>query len=163
MIRANLTQNIREYDVELSGVKKRFALVVSRFNEQVTESLLHGALFKLRALGVAEEDITIIRVPGAFEIPGVCKRLIQGEAFDAIITLGAVIRGETSHYDAVVSSVTSGIASLSLEGKIPVLFGVLTTDTVEQAMNRAGLKSGNKGSEVAENAVELANLYAKLK
>ena len=149
-----------EIRTNLSGKGKRFAIVVSRFNELVTESLLQGAVHKLLALGVQESDITVARVPGAFEIPGVAARFVHSEKVDAVLTLGAVIRGETSHYDAVVNAVTSGVSHLASEGKIPVLFGVLTTDTVEQALNRAGLKAGNKGAEIAEGAVELIHLYA---
>ncbi len=152
-----------EFEKNLSGTNKRVAIVVAEFNEMVTEALLRGALDRLKALGVSSENIAVAKVPGAFEIPGVCRRLVETSSYDAVIALGAVIRGETSHYDAVVNAVSSGIASLSAEGKVPVLFGVLTTDTVEQALNRAGLKAGNKGADVAQSAIQLANLYQKIK
>lgn len=153
----------KEFEQDLSGKGKKIAIVVAEFNEMVTDALLRGAENRLLALGVLAEDIHVAKVPGAFEIPGVCRRMVETGAYDAVIALGAVIRGETSHYDAVVNGVTSGIASLASEGKVPVLFGVLTTDTVEQALNRAGLKAGNKGADVAQSAVLLANLYSKIK
>lgn len=153
----------KEFEKKLSGNGKRIAIVVAEFNEMVTDALLRGAVDRLEALGVSSENIFVAKVPGAFEIPGVCRRLADTGSYDAIIALGAVIRGETSHYDAVVNGVTSGIASLASEGKIPVLFGVLTTDTVEQALNRAGLKAGNKGADVAQSAIQLANLYSQIK
>lgn len=154
---------MQEFETSLNGAGQKIAIVVSKFNEFVTGALLSGAVSKLKALGVAEADIVVARVPGAFEIPGVCRRFVASGSVDAVLALGAVIRGETSHYDAVVNAVTSGVASAAAEGKIPVLFGVVTTDNVEQALNRAGLKSGNKGADVAESAVELVNLYRKIK
>lgn len=152
-----------EFETNLSGEGKRIAIVVAEFNEMVTNGLLRGAKARLCALGVQKKDISIAKVPGAFEIPGVARRLVDTGSYDAVIALGAVIRGETSHYDAVVNGVTSGIAALSAEGKVPVLFGILTTDTVEQALNRAGLKAGNKGADVAQAAIQLANLYKMIK
>lgn len=152
-----------EFETNLSGEGKRIAIVVAEFNEMVTDGLLRGAKARLCALGVQQKDISIAKVPGAFEIPGVARRLVDTGSYDAVIALGAVIRGETSHYDAVVNGVTSGIAALSAEGKVPVLFGILTTDTVEQALNRAGLKAGNKGADVAQAAIQLANLYKMIK
>lgn len=154
---------MQEFETSLNGAGQKIAIVVSKFNEFVTGALLSGAVSKLKALGVAEADIVVARVPGAFEIPGVCRRFVVSGSVDAVLALGAVIRGETSHYDAVVDAVTSGVAAAAAEGKIPVLFGVVTTDNVEQALNRAGLKSGNKGADVAESAVELVNLYRKIK
>ncbi len=155
--------NMAQYiENKLNGNGKRVAIAVAQFNELVTEGLLRGALSRLKALGVADDSITVAYVPGSFELPGVCRRFVDSKQYDAVLALGAVIRGETSHYEAVVQAVTSGIASLAAEGHIPVLFGVLTTDTVEQAMNRAGLKSGNKGADVAESAVSLMDLYSKI-
>lgn len=154
---------MQEFETNLSGVGHKVAIVVSQFNEFVTNALLDGAVARLKALGVNEADIKVARVPGAFEIPGVCRKFVESGSVDAVLALGAVIRGETSHYDAVVNAVTSGVASVAAEGKIPVLFGVITTDNVEQALNRAGLKSGNKGADVAESAVQLVNLYRKIK
>ncbi|MCL2100987.1 MAG: 6,7-dimethyl-8-ribityllumazine synthase [Fibromonadales bacterium] len=146
----------------LDGRGLKIAIAVSRFNETVTKSLLEGALAQLKRIAVSENDIDIAWVPGAFELPGVAARLAESGKFDAVVVLGAVIRGATSHYDYVCSGVTSGIANLASKGKIPVIFGVLTTDTVEQALDRAGLKCGNKGADAAIAAVEMANLYKRI-
>ncbi|MCL2284407.1 MAG: 6,7-dimethyl-8-ribityllumazine synthase [Fibromonadales bacterium] len=146
----------------LDGQNLKIAIVVSRFNETVTKSLLEGALSQLKKCAVSEGDITVAWVPGAFELPGLAARFARSEKFDAIIVLGAVIRGATPHFDHVSNAVNSGIAHLAREGKIPVIFGVLTTDTVEQAMDRAGLKCGNKGTDAALAAVEMANLYKRI-
>jgi 6,7-dimethyl-8-ribityllumazine synthase len=146
----------------LDGKGLRIAIAVARFNETVTESLLNGALGMLGRMGVASSDVTVARVPGAFELTGVANRFVRSEKFDAVIVLGAVIRGETPHFDQVVGASTSGTATLAAQSPIPVIFGVLTTDNVEQAMNRAGLKSGNKGAEAAQTAIEMANLYRLL-
>lgn len=154
---------MNEVHVLLDGKQLKIGIVVSRFNSLITDSLLSGAFRELQALGVAVKDISVVGVPGAFEIPGVVQLLHDSGKYDALIALGAVIRGETPHFDVVVNGVTSGVASIAASGKIPVIFGVLTTDTVDQAMNRAGLKSGNKGSECAAAAVEMAQLYKKLK
>ncbi|MDR1759261.1 MAG: 6,7-dimethyl-8-ribityllumazine synthase [Fibrobacter sp.] len=154
---------INEVKVVLNGKDLKIGIVVSRFNSIVTESLLSGAVSQLEVLSVASKNITVVRVPGAFEIPGVLKVLHDSGKYDALIALGAVIRGETPHFDVVVNGVTSGTAAIAGLGKIPVAFGVLTTDTVDQAMNRAGLKCGNKGAECAAAAVEMAELYRKLK
>lgn len=158
-----MNREVEEIEVSLCGKEARVAIVVSRFNETITEALLNGALYKLKVLGVSSKTITVVRVPGAFEIPGTCRQLIQSKKYDAILTLGAVIRGETPHFDVVVNAVASGVASLSANSDIPVVFGVLTTENVEQAMNRSGLKSGNKGAETAEALVEMINLYKKIK
>ncbi len=147
----------------LDGKGLRVAIAVSRFNETVTESLLNGALGMLSRLGLSAEDVTVARVPGAFELTGVCSRFVQAGSYDAVIALGAVIRGETPHFDQVVGATTSGIAHLAASSSIPVIFGVLTTDTVDQAMNRAGLKSGNKGAEMALCAVEMIHLYKQIR
>jgi 6,7-dimethyl-8-ribityllumazine synthase len=146
----------------LDGSNLKIAIVVSRFNETVTKSLLDGALSQLKKIAVSENNITVAWVPGAFELPGAAARFAKSGKFDAIIVLGAVIRGATSHFDHVSNAVNSGIAHLAREGKLPVIFGVLTTDTVEQAMDRAGLKYGNKGADAATAAVEMATLYKRM-
>jgi len=146
----------------LDGKGLRIAIAVARFNETVTESLLNGAVGMLARLGVQASDVTVARVPGAFELTGVSARFVQSGKFDAVIALGAVIRGETPHFDQVVGASTSGIGHLAAGSAIPVIFGVLTTDNVEQAMNRAGLKSGNKGAEAALTAVEMVRLYQQI-
>jgi 6,7-dimethyl-8-ribityllumazine synthase len=137
---------------------KNFALVVSRFNDFVTEKLLSGAFDALTRFGAKAENIDIVKVPGAFEIPLVAKKLAQKGRYHAVICLGAVIRGATPHFDYVSAEVSKGIAQVSLETSIPIIFGVVTTDTLEQAIERAGTKSGNKGWSAAIAAVEMANL-----
>lgn len=153
---------VNTYKTNLDGKGMRIAIAVADFNTTVTSGLLSGTIAKFCALGVNPQDISVAHVPGAFELPGVAKKFVDKEHFDAVVVLGAVIRGETPHFDCVVNAVTSGIANLAANGKIPVLFGVLTTDTVDQAMARSGLKGGNKGADVAESAVEMANLYKEL-
>jgi 6,7-dimethyl-8-ribityllumazine synthase len=143
---------------KLAGEGLKIALVVSRFNAFITERLVEGALDCLRRHGVADTGLTMVRVPGAWEIPLVAKRLAQRQAHDAVICLGAVIRGSTPHFDYVAAEVSKGIAQVSLESGIPILFGVLTTDTLEQAVERAGSKAGNKGFAAAEAALEMVNL-----
>jgi len=146
----------------LDGRDLKIAIAVSRFNETVTKSLLEGAISQLKRASVSENDITVAWVPGAFELPGIAARFAKSGKFDAVIVLGAVIRGATPHFEHVSNAVNSGIAHLAREGKIPVIFGVLTTDTVEQAMDRAGLKCGNKGTDAALAAVEMANLHKRI-
>lgn len=153
---------MKELKNSLNGNGMKIAIAVARFNEVVTDKLLEGAVRELETLGVASDDITVAHVPGAFELPGVCRRFVDSAKFDAVIALGAVIRGETSHYDVVVNASTGGIANLAAEGRIPVILGILTTDTVDQAMNRAGLKAGNLGCNWASTAVEMVNLYKQL-
>ncbi len=143
----------------LNGQGIRVGIVVSRFNEPVTDRLLQGALDVLTRSGVEGENITVVRVPGSFEIPLAAQKLAASGDLDALICLGALIRGETSHFDYLASEVTSGIGAVSRKFDLPVSFGVLTTETTEQAMNRAGLKSGNKGAEAALAALEMANLF----
>ncbi|HPP05412.1 MAG TPA: 6,7-dimethyl-8-ribityllumazine synthase [Spirochaetota bacterium] len=143
---------------KLSGKGKKFVIVVSRFNSFLTERLLEGAIDCLLRHEVNENDIKIVRVPGAFEIPLICKKIIEKKNNDAIIALGAVIRGETPHFDYVAAEVSKGLANVSLEYGIPVVFGVLTTDTIEQAEVRSGAKGGNKGFEAALTAIEMVNL-----
>ena len=146
----------------LSAEGFRFAIVVSRFNDFISSRLVEGAMDALKRHGADEEQISVVKVPGAFEIPLVAKKLAESDRFDALICLGAVIRGGTPHFDYVAAEVSKGIASVSLESKIPVTFGVLTTDNLEQAIERAGSKSGNKGYEAAVAAMELANLFKEL-
>ena len=134
------------------------ALVVARFNSFITERLLEGALDALVRHGATAADQTIVRVPGAWEIPLTCKRLVDSGRFDAVIALGAVIRGSTPHFDMVASEVSKGVAQVALSSGIPVSFGVLTTDTIEQAIERAGTKAGNKGAEAAMAAVEMVHV-----
>ncbi|MEN8692512.1 MAG: 6,7-dimethyl-8-ribityllumazine synthase [Desulfobacterales bacterium] len=143
---------------QLIAKGKRFGIVVSRFNDFITEKLLGGALDALTRTGAKENDIQIIKVPGAFEIPLAAKKAAQTGRYDAVICLGAVIRGATPHFDYVCAEVSKGVAQVGLDFGLPVIFGVLTTDTVEQAIDRAGTKSGNKGWHAAMSAVEMANL-----
>ena len=152
----------RELQGELIGRGLRVAVVVARFNELVTRSLLDGARQGLVRHGVSAEDIDVAWVPGSFEIPLVAHRLAASGSYGAVICLGAVIRGETSHYDHVASGVTSGVARVALDTGVPTIFGILTTDTVEQALDRAGLKAGNKGYEAAVSAIEMASLIGQL-
>lgn len=148
----------RVFEGNLDAKGLKFALVVSRFNDVICSRLLDGALDGLKRTGAADDDIDIFRVPGSFEIPLMAKKLATKKKWDAVICLGALIRGETPHFDYLSAEVTKGIAQTAMETGIPITFGVITADTVEQALNRAGLKSGNKGFESALSAVELANL-----
>ena len=143
---------------DLAGKGLRLAIVVSRFNSFITERLLSGALDALTRAGADEKKIEVVRVPGSFEIPVAAKTLAQSGRYDAIITLGCIIRGETQHFDYISAEVTRGIQLAAIETGVPISFGVLTTDSLEQAVDRAGAKSGNKGAEVALAAVEMANL-----
>ncbi len=146
----------------LSAAGLRIALLVSRFNSFITDRLLEGAVDQLVRSGADEGALTVVRVPGAFEMPGALRRLADSGSYDVVICLGAVIRGGTPHFDYVANEVTKGVAHVVSEGKVAVGFGVLTTDTIEQAVERAGTKAGNKGSEAAIAAVELANVYKQL-
>ena len=154
--------SIKTIEGNLVANDKKFAIVVGRWNSFIVEDLLEGALDCLKRHGIKEEQITIIRAPGAFEIPLVVKKVAQSQKPDAIITLGAVIRGGTPHFEYVSGACTNGIASLNLELDIPVTFGVLTVDSIEQAIERAGCKAGNKGEEAAITALEMVNLLAEL-
>ncbi len=149
-------------EAELLTRDLRFVVVAARFNEFVVEPLVRGALDALKRHGVLDKQIEIVRVPGAFELPIVVRKLAQSQRYDAIITLGAVIRGETPHFDYVAGECASGISRIALEFGVPVAFGVLTTDTVEQAVDRAGGKAGNKGADCALVAIEMANLLRRL-
>lgn len=153
---------MREYSAQLIAHKRQWAIVLGRFNSLITEQLLSGAREALIRHGAAEEEITLVRVPGAFEIPLVADRLAASGKFDAVICLGAVIRGGTPHFDFVAGEVSKGIARVSLDRKVPVCFGILTTDTMEQALERAGVKGGNKGFDTAVTAIEMANLMTSL-
>jgi len=148
---------------EISGKGIRFAIVVSRFNDFVSQRLLDGALDALKRHGASDDQINIVRVPGAFEIPAMAKRLSSDSRFDCVICLGAVIRGATPHFEYISSQVARGIASVALESPIPIAFGVITCDTLEQAIERAGAKSGNKGWDAAMSAMEMVNLFKALK
>ena len=152
--------NIYEGRLVAQGLK--FGIIVGRFNEFIGGKLLSGALDGLKRHGVEESEIEIAWVPGAFEIPLVAKKLAKSGKYDAVICVGAVIRGSTPHFDYVSSEVSKGIASVSLETEVPVIFGVLTTDTIEQAIERAGTKAGNKGYDAAVTAIEMANLLKQL-
>ena len=147
---------------KLSAAPYTFGIVVSRFNEFITRRLLDGALDCLRRHGANEESIRVVYCPGAFEIPQIAQELIASKSYHAVICLGCVIRGSTPHFDYVCAGVSTGIAKLSLESRIPVIFGVLTTDTLEQAIERAGAKGGNKGWDAAMTAIEMADLQPKL-
>ena len=153
--------NIIEGNIRATG--KKFALVVSRFNSFVVESLVDGALDTLERHGeVNEQDITVVRVPGAYELPVVAKKLAEQKKYDAIIALGAVIRGGTPHFDFVAGECNKGLAQVSLEYGIPVAFGVITTDSIEQAIERSGTKAGNKGAEAALGALEMVNVLDQI-
>lgn len=153
----------QEWTGSLDGHGLRVGIVVARFNEVVTRSLLDGARAGLVQLGVAPDAIDVAWTPGSFEIPLVAHRLAGSGRYDAVICLGAVIRGETDHYEHVASQAAAGIARVALDTGVPVIFGVLTTDTLEQAVNRAGAKAGNKGFEAALTAVEMASLLRRLR
>ncbi len=140
----------------------RFAIVASRFNEFIVESLIRGAIETLQRHGASEKQIELIRVPGAFEMPLTVKRLLAARRHDAVIALGAVIRGATPHFQYVAGECASGLSRVALETGVPIAFGVLTTDTMEQAVERAGAKSGNKGAQAAVTAIEMANLLRRL-
>ncbi len=144
-------------EAHLNAEGKKFALVVSRFNDFITDKLLSGALDALVRSGAKDNDIEVVKVPGAFEIPLVAKKMAARKKVNAIICLGAVIRGATPHFDYVSAEVSKGIAQVSLESEVPIIFGVVTTDTIEQAIERAGTKAGNKGEEAALAVIEMVN------
>jgi len=147
---------------KLSAEGFRFAVIVSRFNDFISSRLVEGAMDALLRHGGAEDQVLLIKVPGAFETPLAAKRLAESGRYDAVICLGAVIRGATPHFDYVAAEVSKGVAGVALETNIPVTFGILTTDNLEQAIERAGSKSGNKGYEAAMAAIELVNLFMEL-
>ena len=141
---------------------EKFCIIIARFNEFIGSKLLSGAIDELRRHGISEIDIDVVWVPGAFEIPIVAKKCAKSGKYSAIITLGAVIKGSTSHYDYVCAEVSKGVATVGLDTEVPVIFGVLTTDNIEQAIERAGTKAGNKGSDAAKSAIEMANLLKQI-
>jgi 6,7-dimethyl-8-ribityllumazine synthase len=153
----------KEIQGVLSAKGQKFCILVSRFNDFITAKLLEGALDALTRSGARDEDVTVVRVPGAFEIPVVAKKAAASGRYDAIICLGAVIRGATPHFDYVSAEVSKGVAAVGMETGMPVIFGVLTTDSIEQAIERAGSKSGNKGFEAGMAAIEMVNLFRALK
>ena len=150
---------MQEYQGQLSAKGFKFALIVARFNHFITENLLQGAVDALVRSGADKDAIEVFRVPGAFEIPLVAKRLAEKAQYDAIICLAALIRGETPHFDFIASEVTKGVAQVSLESGLPVSYGIITADNTEQAVERAGNKMGNKGFQAAQSALELINLF----
>jgi len=154
---------MKMYEGQLVAQGLKFGIIVGRFNEFIGGKLLSGAIDGLKRHGVDEKAIEIAWVPGAYEIPLVAKKMAKSNKYDAVICLGAVIRGSTPHFDYVASEVTKGIAHVSLETEVPVIFGVLTTDTIEQAIERAGTKAGNKGFDAAVTAIEMANLLVQFK
>jgi 6,7-dimethyl-8-ribityllumazine synthase len=154
--------NIKTIEGDFTGRGGKFALVVGRWNSFVVEHLLEGAIDTLRRHGVKDAQLTIVRAPGAFEIPLVCQRVAKQGGVDAIIALGAVIRGGTPHFEYVAGECTKGIAQVSLEHGIPISFGVLTVDSIEQAVERSGTKAGNKGAEAALSALEMVSLLGRI-
>ncbi|MCX8084152.1 MAG: 6,7-dimethyl-8-ribityllumazine synthase [Calditerrivibrio sp.] len=149
---------VKVLEGKYDGKGLKFAIVASRFNDFIVKSLISGAVDALIRHNVDEKDIDVFKTPGAFEIPLLCKKLAKTGKYDAVIALGAVIRGSTPHFDYVAAEVSKGVAKASYDTEIPVIFGVLTTDTIEQAIERAGTKSGNKGAEAAMGALEIVNL-----
>ncbi|HOX38325.1 MAG TPA: 6,7-dimethyl-8-ribityllumazine synthase [Candidatus Brocadiia bacterium] len=147
---------------DLNAKGRKFALVVSRYNEFISAKLMEGALDCLQRHGASPKDITVCRVPGSFEIPVIAKKLAETKSYDAVICLGAVIRGATSHFDFVAGQAAKGIAQAGMETGVPVIFGVITTETLEQAIDRAGARTGNRGAEAALSAIEMANLIANI-
>ena len=142
---------------------KKFAIIASRFNDFITKELVSGCLDTLTRHGVNNEDLSITWVPGAFEVPLLAQKLAKSKSYDALICLGTVIRGSTPHFDYIASEVAKGIAKVSLDTGLPVIFGIITADTIEQAVERAGTKEGNKGRDAALSAIEMANLLAQIK
>jgi 6,7-dimethyl-8-ribityllumazine synthase len=153
---------LKNIEGNLSAEDINFAIVVGRFNSLISEKLLEGAVDCIVRHGGEEKNITVVRVPGSFEIPLTAKKLAKSGKYDAVICLGAVIRGSTPHFDYVANEVSKGIATVSLETEIPIAFGVLTTDTIEQAVERAGTKMGNKGFDAALSAIEMVNVLRKI-
>jgi len=153
--------DVTELEGELDASDREFGIVVSRFNDLITGKLLDGALDTLTRHGASEDDIDVARVPGSWEIPLTAQRMAESGDYDAVIALGAVIRGETPHFEYVSNEATKGVAKATLDTDVPIAFGILTTDTTEQAIDRAGVKQGNKGSEAAESAIEMADLLGE--
>ena len=153
---------MRTFEGKFDGRNVKIAIVAGRFNEFITSKLIGGALDVLKRNGVSEENIDIAWLPGAFEIPLIAKKLANTQKYDAIITLGAVIKGSTPHFDYVCSEVSKGVAQISLQSELPVIFGVLTTNNIEEAIERAGTKAGNKGADAAFSAIEMINLIKEI-
>ena len=153
---------VKNYEGHLIGSGLKVGIVIARFNEFITSKLLSGAKDALVRHGIEENDIEVMWVPGAFEVPLAAKKMANTKKYDAVITLGAVIRGATPHFDFVSSEVAKGVAAVGLQTDTPVIFGVLTTETIEQAIERAGTKAGNKGWEAAVTAIEMANLFKQI-
>jgi len=154
--------NIRVIEGDLQARDFRFAVLASRFNEFVVDALVKGAIDALRRHGASDKQVEVVRIPGAYDMPLVARKLAQSRRYDAIIAVGAVVRGQTAHFDYVAGECASGLARVSAETGVPVAFGVLTTETAEQAMDRAGGKAGNKGAEAAASAIELVSLLRRL-
>lgn len=153
---------MKTFEGKLIAENEKFCIVISRFNDFIGAKLLSGAVDELKRHGVKDENIDVVKVPGAFEIPIVAQKCAVSKKYNAIITLGAVIKGSTPHFDYIAAELSKGIASVSLQTGVPILFGVLTTDNIEQAIERAGTKSGNKGSDAAKSAIEMVNLMKEL-
>jgi 6,7-dimethyl-8-ribityllumazine synthase len=153
---------VRVIEGDLDAKGARFAILVSRFNSFITDRLLAGAVDTLRRLGASPGDITVIKVPGAWELPQTAARVLETESYDAVLALGCLMKGDTIHFDLIASEAAKGLSALGQASKIPVIFGVLTTNDLEQAVHRAGAKYGNKGAEVAQAAVEQVRVYAAL-
>lgn len=151
-----------EYQGKLIGTGKTFGIIVSRYNSFITKRLLEGAIDGLVRHGVKEEDVGVFWVPGAYEIPITAQKVIQRGKYDAVICLGAIIRGETPHFDFVASESAKGITQIGLSSGVPVIYGIITTETLEQAIDRAGAKTGNKGTEAALSAIEMVNLFGQI-
>ena len=149
---------MKTYEGQLTVQNEKFCIIISRFNDFIGSKLLSGAVDELKRHGVKDDNIDVVKVPGAFEIPLASQKFAKSGKYDAIITLGAVIKGSTPHFDFVSAEVSKGVAHVSLETGVPVIFGVLTTDNIEQAIERAGTKAGNKGADAAKSAIEMANL-----
>ena len=154
--------NVKTIKANMISKGRKFGIVVSRFNEFISAKLLDGAIDTLIQHGVKDTDISVVWVPGSFEIPMTAQRIAASKKYDAIICLGAIIRGETPHFDFIASEAAKGVAQVAMNSDIPCVFGVVTTDNLEQAVDRAGTKSGNKGRDAAETAIEMSNLYAEI-
>jgi len=153
---------VKVYKGKVKGEGLRFGIIVSRFNEFISQKLLEGAIDALNRHEVREEDVEVVWVPGSFEIPSLASRLAKSGRFDALICLGTIIRGDTPHFELISTQVSRGISTLALKEKIPIIFGIVTADTLEQAIERAGTKAGNRGWDAAISAMEMANLYKEI-
>ena len=162
IINPKIVMQMKQIEGALSATDTRFALVVARFNDFIGQKLVDGAVDCIRRHGGSEENITLYRCPGAFELPMVAKKVALSGKYDAIVTLGVIIRGSTPHFDVIAAEATKGIAQASLDTGVPVAFGVLTTENLEQAIERAGTKAGNKGFDAAMTAIEMVNLYRQI-